>query len=185
LEEKKNKETAYKPNTSNGQGKVTEAERKTIDALRKAADVPAPAENASALPDEITAISAIEYEFGGRHLVASYFNCNPDSLRDFSKLDTAMHEAIEASGATVVSASRHVFPGGGLTGLYLLAESHASLHTYPEHDSCFVDIFTCGFECEPIRFHEVLVKYFQPQRISHRVIVRGESNAYSEYDDSH
>lgn len=176
-EKKKIRDSAYKRSSADGQGKI-EPERQTIEAMRKALE--APAKTAAA---ECAVSAAQEYEFGGRHLVASYFNCNPDSVRDFSKLDAAMHEAIEASGATVVSASRHVFPGGGLTGLYLLAESHASLHTYPEHNSCFVDIFTCGFECEPSRFHDVLIEYFKPERVSSRTIVRGESNSYTEYQD--
>gem|GEM_PF-1022115 len=184
MEEKKKRDSAYKRSSAEGQNKI-EPERQTIEAMRKALEAPAKTAEAEwAANSEISTMPpAPEYEFGGRHLVASYFNCNPDSLRDFSKLDAAMHEAIEASGATVISASRHVFPGGGLTGLYLLAESHASLHTYPEHNSCFVDIFTCGFECEPSRFHDVLVEYFKPERISNRIIVRGESNSYTEYQD--
>jgi S-adenosylmethionine decarboxylase len=123
-------------------------------------------------PEEATT----EYEFGGRHLFASYVDCDPESLRSPVELDQAMRRAIEASGATVLKESRHIFEGGGLTNVYLLSESHASIHTYPEHNSCFVDIFTCGYVCEPTRFHEVLVEFFKPKTVSKRLTNRGLMN---------
>lgn len=117
-----------------------------------------------------------EFEFGGRHLFASYVDCDPESLCSPRELDRAMRRAIEASGATVIKDSRYTFEGGGMTNVYLLSESHASIHTYPEHNSCFVDIFTCGYVCEPIRFHEILVEYFKPKTVSKRLTNRGLMN---------
>lgn len=116
---------------------------------------------------------ALEYEFGGRHLLASYLNCCSEALSDSKAIDKAMREAIKASGATVLSANEHLFEGGGMTALYLLSESHASIHTYPEHNSCFVDIFTCGYVCEPKEFDRVLREYFKPQEASMRYMDRG------------
>lgn len=117
-----------------------------------------------------------EYEFGGRHLFASYIECEPESLLNHKELDLALRRAVEASGATVLKDSSHVFEGGGVTSVYLLSESHASIHTYPEHNSCFVDIFTCGYVCEPSRFHEVLVDYLKPKTVSKRLTNRGLMN---------
>lgn len=117
-----------------------------------------------------------EYEFGGRHLLASYLNCDSEKLADAKKIDQAMRQAIKASGATVLSVNEHVFEGGGMTALYLLSESHASIHTYPEHNSCFVDIFTCGYVCEPKEFDRVLRDYFKPEQTSMRYLDRSELN---------
>lgn len=117
----------------------------------------------------------LEYEFGGRHLLASYLNCSPEALDDAKAIDAAMRAAIKASGATVLSANEHIFEGGGMTALYLLSESHASIHTYPEHKSCFVDIFTCGYVCEPKEFDRVLRDYFKPQEASMRYMDRGST----------
>ncbi|MDX2107777.1 MAG: adenosylmethionine decarboxylase [Candidatus Melainabacteria bacterium] len=116
---------------------------------------------------------ALEYEFGGRHLLASYLNCSSEALADAKAIDKAMREAIQASGATVLSVNEHLFEGGGMTALYLLSESHASIHTYPEHKSCFVDIFTCGYVCEPKEFDRVLREYFKPDESSMRYMDRG------------
>ena len=55
------------------------------------------------------------YDFKGHHLVASYMNCNKEALTDISTLEQVMEKAVEASGATVLSSSKHVFPENGLT----------------------------------------------------------------------
>ena len=121
--------------------------------------------------------STSEYEFCGKHLIASYLDCDSDRVLDEDSLDEAMKMAIQASGATILKASTHVFPGAGLTSVYVLAESHASIHTYPEHSSCFADIFTCGTTCDPIKFDQVLVEYFKPKKISRKLLWRGEHNS--------
>ncbi|MBX9692008.1 MAG: adenosylmethionine decarboxylase [Cyanobacteria bacterium] len=123
--------------------------------------------------------SAQTYEFCGKHLIASYSGCRMDRLEDKSGVDSIMRRAIVASGATVLDAALHVFPEAGMTYVYVLAESHASIHTYPEHASCFVDIFTCGYECDPLEFDAVLTEHFQPERVSRQLILRGDANALS------
>src|ERR1700676_4084295 len=100
---------------------------------------PAPLPNADA--DE-------EFAFQGRHLIASYTGCSLSAMRDVDGLTDALHAAVAASGATLLQSVRHIFPPDGMTALVLLSESHASIHTYPEHRSCFVDIFTCGSSCQ-------------------------------------
>ena len=67
-----------------------------------------------------------------------------------------MEQAVEACGATLLNSARHVFPPDGMTIVMLLSESHASIHTYPEHNSCFVDLFTCGLDCQAEEFDAVL-----------------------------
>jgi S-adenosylmethionine decarboxylase len=66
-------------------------------------------------------------------------------LQDAAALEAAMRAAAAAAGATVLSAHLHSFPeGGGVTGVLLLAESHISVHTWPELDYAALDIFMCG-----------------------------------------
>jgi S-adenosylmethionine decarboxylase len=122
------------------------------------ADLPAiPAEsNCSSRP------VVSEYDFIGRHFMASYVGCAANALHDLECLEDAMQKAVRASGATLLNTARHVFPTGGATIVMLLSESHASIHTYPEHDSCFVDLFTCGLDCQPEAFDAVLRSYLRP-----------------------
>jgi S-adenosylmethionine decarboxylase proenzyme len=116
------------------------------------------------------------HEFIGYHLVASYMSCDANSLTDLQGLEMAMNEAAKASGATILSSVKHVFPPNGLTMVLLLSESHASIHTYPEYGACFVDLFTCGNSCDASKFEAVLSDYLKPQQSNTQILLRhGES----------
>lgn len=114
------------------------------------------------------------FDFIGTHLLASYMDCNLEALLDHQGLINMISKAVVASGATVLKVAEHIFEGGGMTVAVVLAESHASLHTYPEHASCFVDIFTCGDSCKPEEFDRVLSSYLKPQRTSKKILSRGQ-----------
>ena len=117
-------------------------------------------------------LAASEYAFEGRHFLASYCECDPEALSDVVALERVMHEAALASGATVLGSTMHVFPPDGLTLVILLSESHASIHTYPEHRSCFVDLFTCGDSCHEEEFDRVLRTFLKPQEAEMRILLR-------------
>ncbi len=121
-----------------------------------------------------TALFGNDHLFRGKHFVASYLDCDFRAIGDLGGLLQAMDEAVEASGAMILSQKLHVFPPNGLTLVYLLSESHASLHTYPEHGRCFVDLFTCGDRCSSEKFHEVLQTYLQPKRVDAHLFLRDE-----------
>lgn len=119
-------------------------------------------------------IHAEEYYFKGQHFVASYLDCNNATLSDPVHLMLAMDNAVKASGATILNRSSYIFEPDGLTVVYLLSESHASLHTYPEHGRCFVDLFTCGDSCSAEKFHQALQSYLEPKEVSAKLFIRGE-----------
>ena len=113
-----------------------------------------------------------EYEFVGTHYIASYYGCSSEKLNDKDYLEKMLQEAVIASGATTLESINHNFNPQGVTILMLLAESHASIHTYPEENACFVDLFTCGTSCDYSKFHEILSKYLDPKHVSKTVLVR-------------
>jgi len=119
-------------------------------------------------------LSAEEFAFEGKHFVASYCDCNESALVDIESLEAAMQEAVLASGATTLGSLKYVFEPDGLTLVILLSESHASIHTYPEHGSCFVDLFTCGDNCHYEGFDRALRSYLQPKKVESRVLLRRE-----------
>jgi S-adenosylmethionine decarboxylase len=114
-----------------------------------------------------------DYQFWGRHFIASYNDCNFERLTS-PELISIMREAIEASGASLLSEAVYTFPNAGLTAVFLLSESHASIHTYPEHKACFVDLFTCGERCRAEGFDAVLRRFLNPCNVHSRVILRHE-----------
>jgi S-adenosylmethionine decarboxylase len=117
---------------------------------------------------------ASSYKFRGVHFLASYCNCELQALNNLEDLIAAMNNAVEKSGATILKTSSWVFPPTGLTMVFLLSESHASIHTYPEHGACFVDLFTCGEKCSAEKFDTAIREYLRPKVVNQRTLIRDE-----------
>ncbi len=115
---------------------------------------------------------ASEFEFTGHHFVASYKECNKEALTNLPKLKEALTNAAIKSGAHILDTVDYTFEPDGLTMVILLSESHASIHTYPEHNACFVDLFTCGNNCSAKAFDKALQEYLQPETVNHSMIDR-------------
>jgi S-adenosylmethionine decarboxylase len=80
----------------------------------------------------------------GRHLIAELYGCNAKSLDCQDTVRTHMIAAAETIGATVVNDAFHKFAPQGVSGTVVIAESHLSIHTWPEVGYVAVDIYTCG-----------------------------------------
>ncbi len=80
----------------------------------------------------------------GRHLIAEYYGCNAQLLDDLERVKAHMLATAEAIGATVVGQAFHKFAPQGVSGTVVIAESHLSIHTWPEAGYVAVDIYTCG-----------------------------------------
>ncbi len=115
------------------------------------------------------------FEFRGKHLVADYLDCDMEALSDEHALMSVMIAASQKCGAEVLGSNHYIFPGHGLTMTILLSESHASIHTYPEHGKCFVDLFTCGDKCNNHIFNEALKDYLKPKNVAAMVLVRDDA----------
>jgi S-adenosylmethionine decarboxylase len=113
-----------------------------------------------------------EYLFRGKHFIASYLDCDLRALTDLEELLAQMENAIKASDATLLDKVSYVFPPNGLTAVFLLSESHVSIHTYPEHGACFIDLFTCGDHCSAFGFHELMMAYLKPKNVSTKLFLR-------------
>src|ERR1044072_6987515 len=87
--------------------------------------------------------------FAGRHVLAEFHGVPAGVLDDVAGLRHALEHALRAAGATVCQVIAQRFVPQGVTVLALLSESHASVHTYPEVGSLFVDVFTCGDQADP------------------------------------
>ena len=101
--------------------------------------------------------------FAGMHLLVDLWGAS--NLTDPAHIDVALKEAALAAGATILHSHFHHFsPNGGVSGVLVLAESHISIHTWPERDFAAVDIFMCG-ACDPHLSVPVLRRAFTPQRL--------------------
>lgn len=100
--------------------------------------------------------------YAGAHLLIDFWGAS--RLNDPDLMEQALREAAEIGGATVLHVHVHEFGGGGgVSGVAVLAESHISVHTWPELDYAAFDVFMCG-NCRPDLAAKVLEKHFRPER---------------------
>jgi S-adenosylmethionine decarboxylase len=85
----------------------------------------------------------------GVHSLLEMYGCPADVLDDLEAVRAAMHAGVEASRGTLLGECAHDFEPQGVTVVGLLAESHISIHTWPEHGYAAADVFTCGTAGSP------------------------------------
>ncbi|MDE1151653.1 MAG: adenosylmethionine decarboxylase [Micavibrio sp.] len=118
---------------------------------------------------------AAEQATPGMHLLLDFWGCR--NMQDIDGIEIALRRAAEACRATVISVQLHSFgAAAGVTGVAILAESHISIHTWPETGYVALDIFVCG-NCDAARGADVLADYFQPQRQETTACRRGKTPA--------
>ena len=97
----------------------------------------------------------------GTHLLAELRDCNPEILKDLEKVRNAMVSAAKEAKATIIDVSFHEFNPFGISGVIVIAESHLTIHTWPEYAYAAIDIFTCGDIIKPETAAAYLIKEFQ------------------------
>src|ERR1700712_2900429 len=101
--------------------------------------------------------------YAGSHLIIDLWEA--EGLADRDRIETALTDAVKAAGATLLHIHLHTFSeGGGVSGVAVLAESHISVHTWPEKGYAAFDVFMCG-DAEPRKALEVFKRAFQPGRV--------------------
>jgi len=111
-------------------------------------------------------------EFAGTHLIVDFWDT--DGLDDLQRMEWALREAVAAGGATLLHIHLHHFTeNGGISGVAVLAESHISVHTWPERSFAAFDVFMCG-DAEPDKSIAVLERVFRPGRVATSTCLRGE-----------
>ena len=96
----------------------------------------------------------------GKHLLIELKDCNPEILKNLDKVKNAMVSAAKKARATIIDVSFHEFSPFGISGMVVIAESHLSIHTWPEYGYAAVDIFTCGDIIKPELAAQFLIEKF-------------------------
>lgn len=113
-------------------------------------------------------------EFAGTHLIIDLWGAEP--LDDLVLMEATLRKAIEVAGATLLHIHLHHFtPNDGISGVAVLAESHISVHTWPERDFAAFDVFMCG-DANPELTIAVFRDAFKPEEISISEHLRGVSS---------
>lgn len=101
----------------------------------------------------------------GRHLLIELGSADPTTLADPSTTEQVLRTAATATGATILSGHFHHFgEGSGVTGVLILAESHISIHSWPELAYAALDVFVCG-DCDPHKAIPVIQAGFDARQV--------------------
>jgi len=109
----------------------------------------------------------------GLHLVVELYGCNPKYISKLSNYKEKIERVVKKSGVTVLKSYHHQFNPHGVTSIFLLAESHFTVHTWPEYNYMAVDIFTCGSSEKAWEILKWLKREFKPLNIKVMDIMRG------------
>lgn len=124
-----------------------------------------PVETLFPLPEESKDhfVSKDGLNYAGTHLLVDLWGAR--NLSNADLIETALKECIDACGATLLYLHLHCFSeNGGISGVAVLAESHISIHTWPERAYAAIDIFMCG-DAQPHKAVPILRRYFQPATV--------------------
>ena len=113
-----------------------------------------------------------ELSHQSKHLLLELYRCGHEKVNDESFLRCTLTRAAKLANATVLNLISYKFEPQGVTAIALLAESHISIHTWPESNYSAVDIFTCGKNMTPKLASQYLIESLMAKEHALRVIER-------------
>ena len=113
-----------------------------------------------------------KFSHQSKHFLLELYKCDYEKLNDESFLRCTLNRAAKLAKATVLNLISNKFEPQGVTAIALLAESHMSIHTWPESNYSAVDIFTCGQNMLPELASKYLIDALNAEEHSLRIIER-------------
>lgn len=109
----------------------------------------------------------------GIHLILDIWGAASSSLSDLEYIKSSLLNAARLSGTTIIGHKFHRFKPKGVSGIVLIAESHISIHTWPERGYASIDIYTCGNKCFPEKAVSMILQAFACQKSDLIKVERG------------
>lgn len=109
----------------------------------------------------------------GKHYIVELILCDAKKIASVQLVERALLRAAKKCGATIVDHTFKQLAPYGVSGVVLIAESHITIHTWPENNYAAVDIFTCGENMQPQIALSILEKEFDAKKIITKVLRRG------------
>ncbi len=109
----------------------------------------------------------------GIHVIAEFLGVDSNKISKVAVVREILDRVIPKSGLNCVSSSFHQFEPYGVSAIYLLSESHLSVHTWPEYGYIALDIFTCGPDDGALKALKFLIEEFKPKVVKKKIIKRG------------
>ena len=112
----------------------------------------------------------------GRHILVELYDCDAKVLNDHDRIENILTDAAKAAKATIVEVIFHKFNPYGVSGVVVIAESHFSIHTWPEYKYAALDFFTCGEEIDPWVAHKYVYRKLKAKNMTAIELKRGTLN---------
>ncbi len=109
----------------------------------------------------------------GLHILADLYGVEAERIDRVEDIRNLLETAVKVADLTKISSHYFQFQPHGATGVVLLAESHISIHTWPEHGLATVDVYTCGDPSKAYRAIDYIVSTLEPTRVDKQVHERG------------
>ncbi len=109
----------------------------------------------------------------GEHYIIELYNCKNAILDNLTKIKATLLEAARQAGATIIDERFHQFSPQGVSGVIVIAESHLSIHTWPELGYAALDLFTCSHDMQIHKAIDLLREVFEPEDLDVRYVARG------------
>jgi len=109
----------------------------------------------------------------GKHIILELWGCEKQALDDQQGVEKMLVNSAKACGATLICVKTHKFSPQGVTGVAVLAESHISIHTWPELGYAAMDVFTCGDHVIPQDTIPEIRSFLKPEKVEVMDIKRG------------
>ena len=115
----------------------------------------------------------------GQHSLFDFYGCDSARLASTEALRAVLLAAVRNAGGTIVTDTFHTFSPHGVSGVIVIAESHVTIHTWPEHGYAAVDVFSCGVSLDHDRIREETQHALSATTVDQRVFARGATVASS------
>lgn len=109
------------------------------------------------------------------HIIAEFLGVEASRISQVEPLRAVLERVVSKSGLKPIHSAFHQFEPHGVTGFYLLRESHLSIHTWPEHEYAAIDIFCCGSEKMALKALDLLIKWLKPKKVKKLLLRRDPS----------
>ncbi|MDH5807113.1 MAG: adenosylmethionine decarboxylase [Candidatus Methanomethylicaceae archaeon] len=109
----------------------------------------------------------------GRHVILELFGCDAKALDDLKSITETLRKSAKEAGAKIVGETFHKFSPQGVSGVVIIAESHLSIHTWPEIGYAAIDIFTCSNNVDPSKAFKIITEALRPRTMSIMEVKRG------------
>lgn len=109
----------------------------------------------------------------GKHFLVELYHCGSDIINDIVALESIMRRVAKLCNTTIIDTKFHHFSPQGISGVILIAESHLTVHTWPEHGYIAFDFFTCNISLDLMTELDTIKTLFKAARVQATVVNRG------------